>query len=369
MKICMLTSGHDVFDNRIYYKEIMSLKKEYDEIYMIAPGNPGDSEFITGDGIRVKYFEKRRSWKDRFRPMRDMYKLGLEIDADVYHAHEPDSFQVALKLKRKTGAKAIYDSHEYHPEAFAEHFKFGKELVTKLIYLYEKSNALHADYIISVNDILVNKFKEYNSNIELIPNYPVLKNADLWKEYNDKPTFIYVGRMTEDRGILKILEAIRHVKHDCRYLFVGEFDGEEIKTRAESFVKDNLKNCDIQFTGKVNHLQVFEYLKCADAGFVLLQPYSWRYVNSEPIKLFEYMMSKTAVIASDFPMMRNIVEKINCGITVKPDDPLSIAKVIDNISENREQYKNMSVNGYEGVRKYYNWNICEERLLNLYRKL
>lgn len=365
----MLTSGHDVFDNRIYYKEIMSLKKEYDEIYMIAPGKKGQSDFITGDGIRVRYFEKRKSWKDRLRPMRDMFKLGLEIDADVYHAHEPDSFQVALKLKRKTGAKAIYDSHEYHPEAFSEHFSTGKELITKLIYLYEKSNAVHADYIISVNDLLVNKFRAYNQNVELIPNYPVLKNADLWKEYNDKTTFIYVGRMTEDRGILKILEAIQHVKHDCRYLFVGEFDGEEVKNKAESFTAGNLKDKDIQFTGKVNHLQVFDYLKCADAGFVLLQPYSWRYVNSEPIKLFEYMMSKTAVIASDFPMMKKIVDKVNCGITVKPDDPIDIARIIDNIAENREQYKNMAVNGFEGVRNYYNWNICEDRLLELYRKL
>lgn len=365
----MLTSGHDVFDNRIYYKEILSLKKQYDDIYMIAPGKPGQEDFITGEGVKVKYFEKRRNWRDRFRPMRDMFKLGLEIGADVYHAHEPDSFQVALKLKRKTGAKAIYDSHEYHPEAFSEHFSIGGKLVTKAIYLYEKSNAVHADYIISVNDILVNKFKGYNSNVELIPNYPVLKNADLWKEYNDKTTFIYIGRMTEDRGIMKILEGIKYVKHDCRYLFVGEFDGDEIKTKAENFLSQNLKDVDIEFTGKVNHLQVFDYLKAADAGFVLLQPYSWRYVNSEPIKLFEYMMSKTAVIASDFPMMKNIVEKSNCGVTVKPDDPLLIAKVIDEIAENRERYKNMAVNGFEGVRKYYNWNVCEDRLLALYREL
>lgn len=365
----MLTSGHDVFDNRIYYKEILSLKKKYDDIYVIAPGKPGERDFVTGEGIRVRYFERRRNWRDRFRPMRDMFKLGLEVGADVYHAHEPDSFQVALKLKRKTGARAIYDSHEYHPEAFAEHFKTGKGIVTKAVYLYEKSNARHADYIISVNDILVNKFKGYNPNVALIPNYPVLKNADLRKEYNDKPTFIYIGRMTEDRGIMKILEAVRHVKNDCRYLFVGEFDGEAIKSNAESYVADNLKAKDIEFTGKVNHLQVFDYLKSADAGFVLLQPYSWRYVNSEPIKLFEYMMSKTAVIASDFPMMKRIVEKSSCGVTVKPDNPLEIASVIDDIAENREQFRSMAVNGFDEVIKYYNWNICEERLLDLYGKL
>lgn len=98
MKICILTSGHDVYDNRIYYKEILSLKKLYKEIYLIAPG---EKDFVTKDGIVVRSFRKRKAWYDRIRPMRDIYKIAKEINADVYHAHEPDSFQIAVKLKKK----------------------------------------------------------------------------------------------------------------------------------------------------------------------------------------------------------------------------------------------------------------------------
>lgn len=360
----MLTSGHDVYDNRIYYKEIMSLKKHYNEIYLVAPGL---ENFVTPDGITVKCFKGRSSWHDRMRPMKEMYKLALEIGADVYHAHEPDSFQVALKLKKKTGAKAVYDSHEYHPEAFAEHFSHGKGIVTNLIYKYEKSMAKNADYIITVNNILVDKFKKYNKNVALMPNYPVLKEANVEKEYSSKPVFVYTGGLRDDRGIMKILEAVKNVKNECRFIFIGGFESESYKEKVNNYIKTELKGKDITFTGKIPHLEVFNYLKCADAGFVLLMPVNWRYVNSEPIKLFEYMMSKTAVIASNFPMMKNIVEGSKCGFTADPENAKDIAKTIDYIAENREASKAMGLNGYTNVVKKYNWLYSEEKLLSLYR--
>ncbi|KRQ87437.1 Alpha-D-kanosaminyltransferase [Caloramator mitchellensis] len=365
MRICMLTSSHNIFDNRIYYKEILSLKKYYDDIYLIAPG---DKDFVTEDGIKVRCFKKRRSWYDRLRPMRDMFNIAKEVNADIYHAHEPDSFQVAVKLKKRFGKKIIFDSHEYYPEAFAEHFGGLFEIAKKMIYIYEKSIAIHADYIVTVNDILVNKFKEYNNSVELITNYPVLE-GEINKTYSEKPVFVYAGGLSEDRGILKTLEAIKLSKKDAKYLFIGNFRDKETEDRVMDYVANNLKEKDVEFTGRIGHKEVIEYLKKAYAGFVLLQPKNWRYVNSEPIKLFEYMMSKTAVIASDFPMMASIVEAERCGVVVNPVEPKDIAEAIDYLIDNREIAIKMGENGYRATVEKYNWEINERKLLIIYRQI
>lgn len=366
MRICMLTSSHSVFDNRIYYKEILSLKKKYNEIYIVAPG---DKDFVTDDGITVRCFKKRSSWHDRFRPMKDMTRIGLEINADVYHAHEPDSFQVALRIKDKLRCKAIYDSHEYHPEAFSEHFKYFKGLFRNIIYFYERNIAKKADYIITVNELLINKFSKYNKNTALIPNYPVIGKGELKKEYEEKPTFIYVGGIREDRGILKILEAIELVRSECKYLFVGRIEDQAFFKGVQAFIEERLKGVDITFTGNIPHVEVFEYLKRADAGFVLLQPTNWRYMNAEPIKLFEYMISETAVIASDFPIMKNIIDEADCGYTISPDDVEIIAKVIEMISDNRENTREIAKNGLQKVKSRFNWSIVEKELYKVYDKI
>ncbi len=366
MRICMLTSGHDPLDNRIYYKELLSLRKIYSEIFIVAPG---DEDFITDEGIQIKTFRKRKVWYDRIRPMNEMYKIALEVDADIYHAHEPDSFKVALKLKDKLNTKAIYDSHEYHPEAFAEHFSIGKNIIEKLIFLFEKKIAKEADYIITVNNILVDKFKEYNNNVSLIPNYPVLVGENFEKEYQDKPVFIYVGGLREDRGIIHILDSLSLVKGEYKFIFIGPYETEDLEKKINEMLSTELKGKDILFTGKIPHKAVFEYLKIADAGFVLLQPDNWRYVNSEPIKLFEYMMTKTAVIASDFPMMSKIIKVSKSGMVVKPNDINLIAKAIDEVGYNREKTKNMGECGSESVRKEYNWSKIEKRILKVYEDL
>lgn len=366
MKICILTSGHDVYDNRIYYKEILSLRKVYSDIYIVAPG---EKDFITEQGIKVKCFPKRKAWYDRIEPMRRMFEIGKKINADIYHAHEPDSFQIALKLKRCLNSKAIYDSHEYHPEGFSEHFKIIKTPVKKILYKYEKKMCKNADYIISVNDILINKFKQYNNNVALIPNYPVMNLAENEKCLSEKPVFVYVGGLREDRGILKILEAINLIDKPYKYIFIGPFESKEFEDKCMSFIKDNTLEKDVIFTGKIPHIKVFEYLKTAWAGFVLLQPINWRYINSEPIKLFEYMMGKTPVIASDFPMMRNIIEEGKSGIVVDPTSKENIADVIRQIGDNRSEVVDMGENGYELVNSKYNWNVCEKRILDLYSSL
>ncbi|MBP2032467.1 glycosyltransferase involved in cell wall biosynthesis [Clostridium algifaecis] len=367
MKICMLTSGHDVFDNRIYYKEILSLKKRYDQIYLVAPG---DKDFVTEHGIIVKCFPKRKKWYDRMRPMKDIFNIAKEINADVYHAHEPDSFQVATKLKKELNAKIIYDSHEYYPEAFAEHFGFISSLVKNIIYLYEKRLAKQADCIITVNNILVDKFKKYHDNVQLIPNYPVIKYRNFENKLNKKPTFIYVGGLREDRGIFKILQAINIIKdRDFKYIFLGSFETEKFELKCRKFINNKLNNMDITFTGKIPHKRVFDYLNISHVGFVILQPDNWRYVNSEPVKLFEYMSSKIAVIGSNFPMVENIISSCENGILVKPDSPQDISRAILKLAENLEMVKVMGNNGFNKVKEIYNWNICEKRLLDAYEKL
>lgn len=362
----MLASSHQIYDNRIYYKEILSLRKKYEDIYIVAPG---EKDFVTPEGIKVKCFKKRNSWHDRIRPMRDMTRIGLEINADIYHAHEPDSFQVALKIKRKIGAKAIYDSHEYHPEAFAEHFRYFKGLFKTLIAYYEKRMAKKADYIITVNDILINKFHKFNKHTALIPNYPVLNTDEIKKDYGDKPMFIYVGGLRGDRGIFKIIQAIELIKSDCKFVFVGRVEDKGFYENTLTYIKEKLDYADITFTGNIPHTEVFNYLQRADAGFVLLQPTNWRYMNAEPIKLFEYMISKTAVIGSDFPIMKNIIDGANCGFTIAPDNINEIAKVIDKIAQDRQMAKVMGENGHSSVKSKYNWSVVEKELFYVYDTL
>ncbi len=93
------------------------------------------------------------------------------------------------------------------------------------------------------------------------------------------------------------------------------------------------------------------------------------HVDAQPNKMFEYMSAGIPVIASDFPLWREIIEGCGCGICVDPLDPKKIAEAIDYLVDNPEIARRMGENGRKAVYDRYNWDVEEKKLLALYDSL
>jgi glycosyltransferase involved in cell wall biosynthesis len=85
--------------------------------------------------------------------------------------------------------------------------------------------------------------------------------------------------------------------------------------------------------------------------------------------MFEYMASGTPLIASDFPLWREIVLGNKCGFCVDPMDPIAIAKAIDFMIQHPQQARQMGENGRRAVLERYTWAREETRLLALYKAI
>jgi hypothetical protein len=103
MKICHISTVHSRYDVRIFFKECVSLAKNYKEVHLIIADGLGDE---TKNNVIIHDLGKPKTRKDRFLKFS---KLALskakEIQADVYHLHDPELLRIALKLQ-KFGAKS-----------------------------------------------------------------------------------------------------------------------------------------------------------------------------------------------------------------------------------------------------------------------
>src|SRR5207249_5036197 len=101
------------------------------------------------------------------------------------------------------------------------------------------------------------------------------------------------------------------------------------------------------------------------AGLVVLPPLP-RFQVSYPVKMFEYMAAGIPVIASDFPLWREIIGGVNCGLLVDPLDPQSISDAIQYVLTHSEEAEAMGRRGRAAAREFYNWQTEERNLLQLY---
>lgn len=365
LKICHLTSVHSQTDARIYLKQCITLSKNGYSVHLVAP----NASKIEKSPVEIHSIS-RKSKKRLIRmttSVYNVYKEALRIDAEIYHFHDPELIPVGLMLKKKN-KKVIYDVHEDVPKQILRKHWIPLSLrviVSKMFEKLEYFSAQKFDLIVGATPHIRDRFIKYNKNSIDIKNYPLLKelhieNQDWEKKSNE---VCYIGGISAQRGIFKMLEALNYQKN-VRLNLAGKFSDNSEKILAE----EKAEWMQVNYLGYLNRNEVKRIYENSFAGLVVLQPLK-SYKESLPVKMFEYMAAGIPVISSDFPLWNNIIERNSCGISVNQDNPEEIAQAITRLYENPELAKNLGANGRRAVETLYNWENESLALLDAYKNL
>ena len=161
----------------------------------------------------------------------------------------------------------------------------------------------------------------------IVCNYPTLDEfaAPAPAPFDERPRIAYyIGAVSATRGCFEMVQAGRVLADSGRSIamrIAGPLESPELDYR----IRKAAANSTVSFLGRRTRDQVIADLGSARVGIVVLQPIT-NYVNSLPVKMFEYMAAGIPVVASDFPLWKEIVSGANCGLTVDPRDPRQIAE-------------------------------------------
>ncbi len=362
MKICHITTVHPLFDTRIFYKECCSLVKAGFEVHLVVQH---DKEEII-DGIHVHPLPRPKSRIERMLKLRKLaYEKAVVVNAEIYHFHDPELIPVGLKLKR-LGKKVVYDVHEDVPrQILTKQYlnRYIRPVVSKVFELYENYAARKFDAIVTATPHIRDRFSKLNRNTVDINNFPKLNELFSSADWNSRKNEIsYVGGISEIRGIIELVKALEYTNTTLH--LAGNFENEELRRKIMS-----LRGWQrVKYYGFVNREQIREILKQLKIGIVPLHPTN-NYVNALPVKMFEYMSAGIPVIASNFPLWKDIIEKNKCGVCVDPLSPKEIANAINFLLSNDDIAKEYGKNARTIIEKKYNWEIEERKLIKLYESL
>jgi len=151
---------------------------------------------------------------------------------------------------------------------------------------------------------------------------------------------------------------------DIQLLLAGSFESVEFEQDVKAL--PGWKN--VTFFGKVGRNEIKNILEKSEIGVVTLHP-TKSYIESYPIKLFEYMAAGIAILASDFPHWRTITDPTECAKYVDPKNSAEIQRVLLQMLDNPAETRQMGMNGKLAVQTNYNWKSEFEKLQAFYHKL
>lgn len=268
----------------------------------------------------------------------------------------------------KPNAQLVYDSHEYFtevPELQGRKAKKVWESIEEFIFPKLK-------HIYTVNESIAELYhKKYGKTIRVVRNI-----SPLWKPEaiaskealdlpTDKPLIIIQGAgINVDRGAEEAVEAMREI--DQAYLiFVG--DGDVISQLKNRVNQLNLAD-KVLFYGKKPYHTLLQYTYHSSIGLTLDKDTNLNYKYSLPNKVFDYIHTNTAIIATDLVEIKRVIENNQVGIILDELTADKLRSAIISLLNNPDQLATFQAN-CNSVKEQLCWENEELVLREIYRPL
>lgn len=299
--------------------------------------------------MRGKFFQK---FFQIFKLLNSYNKDTMIYGRDVYSVY----------LASLLGFDVIYESHglpNTNLYGMTENQLLKSSKLKKLVLISDKLKDLYLKTSVLKDDQKILVLHDGADELDILK-----QGIDLGKGVH----IGYIGSLYyEGRGIDIILEVAKLNPTFNFHLVGGKIEEVEYwKQKATQNVK---------FYGFLSHSEAIGYLLSFD---IVLMPYQRNLklednkVNTSswmsPMKMFEYMSAKKAIVSSNLPVVQEVLNDSN-SILIKPDDVEEWSNVINKLYINKNFRESIAINAYNDFIGRYTWNNRAQYISNIKGKM
>ncbi|WP_407356574.1 glycosyltransferase family 4 protein [Methanolobus sp. WCC5] len=238
--------------------------------------------------------------------------------------------------------------------------KFADDNSFKYLSILSKINISVANRIIVYSNSIIQELdlQKYEYKIDIAPEHFI--NFDKFtveKSYNQRTNLVgYVGRFSEEKGIMNFVESIplilEHV--NVNFLLIG--DG-QLREKIEHYILANNLSNNVNITGWIDHDELPSYLN--KLKLVVVPSYT----EGLPNLMLEAMVCGTPVLVTPVGSIPDIVIDEETGFIMKCNSPECISNNVIRVLDNPNIDKIIQ-NAKVKIENDFSYNAAVER----YRK-
>lgn len=277
-------------------------------------------KYIKGFKPGTDVYYERQYWsKER----KALFSLLEKKKFKVYIGH--GIYTLPLLGKLASGAKVVFNAHEYYPAEFEENEKW--RLYTKPYYLYMLQSLSSVHTVFAVTRLIGEQYKIIAPvSITEVTNatryYPELKPRPL---SDGQIKIVHHGVALRGREIERMIEAVLACPPNITLSLILTL-GDALYLRE---LKERYQTTDrIFFPDPVAVDQIAPVLNQFDIGLFVLPPVNFNWEHALPNKLFEFIQARLCVVISPNPDMKNLVEQYQVGKVAGDYTARSITEIL-----------------------------------------
>lgn len=356
-----------------------TVSKGIETIAVCSKGNY--QSLIESDGVIYSPIQiDRKIGFSNLKTVFQLVKLFSKEKPDVVHVHTPIAAvlgRVAAKIARVP--VIVYTAHGFYfhenmtPLVYKVCFTIEKimgKFFSDLIFTQSQEDADIAnkgnfktkkDIICISNGIDVDKV--FNPN-----NITEVEKERLRQEFSIKQgdtVLTFIGRLVEEKGILDLLNAIKHVhRKDLKVILIGDvIQGDRTENKLDEKLNQFKKELNnVFFVG--NRSDIPQLLSISD---IFCLP---SYREGMPRSIIEAMAMHNAIIATNIRGSREEVIDEETGYLVPLNNPVEISAKINLLMNDKSRLAEFKINGRKrAVHLFNEQRVIETQLYHIERKI
>lgn len=343
--LCILTTAHPLDDVRVYSKVARSFLDSGWRVTWVGP----DLNYFAPDGTRdprISYLLTPAA-KSRVDRLLSRFRVRLRAarlrDVDWIYSPDPDAAEVARALRRRVGARVVFDIHEVFHGALLDRWLMGRQVAPIRRYVRSRISRTceRVDLVIGVSQSVLTPYTSRQRRSLVVRNcapswFAHLSSVDA-SSRDPEMLLAMHGKALGSNGTPVVLKALELVGDTP--VQVVMFPG--LKGPEAPYMPDFRQRVDasgvaphLRQMRSVEHDKMPDLVASCDVGLIAYGRGLGE--DSLPNRIFEYMAAGLAVIVPTYAReLSAIVESEDIGTTIDFEKPEEVAAALRDMAADR----------------------------------
>jgi glycosyltransferase involved in cell wall biosynthesis len=345
LRVLVITVVHDPDDARIRYRQLSALQEIGAAVTYAAPFTAYRRD--PPDGVTAIDLP-RAVGRHRLPAIRAARRLLRREgpNHDIALLHDPEQLLTVPGMNTRHQPLVVWDVHEDTAAALTMKGWLPRRLrplAAAGIRASERWAERHCTLLLA-EESYRSRFRRPHP---VVPNSVIVPTDPPPPAGTDR--VVYLGRLTEPRGALEMIELGRRLSPEVTVELIGPADSDVADPIADAH-----RRGWVYHHGFVPNREALGLLRGALAGLALLHDEP-NYATSRPTKVMEYMAFGVPVVTTPNAASAELVRRYSSGVVVPFEDPEAAAGAVLSLRANPDARRRLGESGRAGAVRDLDW--------------